>query len=113
MSINIHNITHKQGTVFIEEVTVLNEDETPRDITGATFKGQVRDKYGASAILFSFVFNITDAANGVFTYSLPATFFTTTMIDKRTMVYDVEMTLAGSAEDMFGGTFTVLPGVSK
>lgn len=66
------DIRIKQGATFEAGITI-DENGSPVDITGWTFRGQIRPTYSSSTLTVSFTIAITDALNGEALMSLTAT----------------------------------------
>lgn len=52
------------------EVTATGSDGLPLNLTGCTFRGQIRRKPTNTPVVVAFTFNVLDAVNGVFEFSL-------------------------------------------
>lgn len=110
------NFDIPQGADFLYTITLYNDDETPINLTGYTFRGQARKAYKSSKIEFSFVFallnQLTDT--GSFTMALPDTFYPGVMESELSFVYDVEMvSSSGVITRVISGTVTVIPEVTR
>lgn len=80
-------------------------DEVAVDITGATFRMHGRETVGGSVTVdFSSYLSIVSAGAGHFRLTVP--YATTAAYTFTTLFYDVEMTLSGVRETLFGGTIT-------
>lgn len=114
MSINTLDLKADQGSTWRRSLTIKDETGTPKDITGHTFRGMVRQRYEDKSPLFSFTFTITDALNGVVEMLLPANFYPSVMSSTITGVYDVELVYpGGEVERLFGGKFTIYPEATR
>jgi hypothetical protein len=61
----------KRGDSFNLSGTVTDADDLPVDLTGYTITSQLRSQTGA--LIQTFTVTVTDAANGLYTISAPAT----------------------------------------
>ena len=52
-------------------VYLVDDNDTPIDLTGCTFGGEIKKTYKDSAIIAPIPITITDEAGGVFTFGLP------------------------------------------
>lgn len=113
MSVNNLNLKHKKGTNFKRSISITNDDGTPRNITGCTFRGQVKRSALEANSICDFTFTLTDAVNGKVDVKLPATFFTDKIGVNLVCYYDIEMVLPDlSVEDVMGGYFTIMPEIT-
>lgn len=85
------------GTFGPFAVTITNPDNTPVNLTGYTFRGQIRKKPKDTAIVAEFSCVITNPTAGIFTFTIPAT-ITSTIPAGDTInssdskyIYDLEM----------------------
>ena len=82
-----------QGSTFLDTITLKNVDNTPFDLTNYSVRGQLR-KSVSSSTATNFNCNVTDAANGVFTFALTAA-QTAALVTQNYMpsiyVYDIEI----------------------
>jgi hypothetical protein len=93
---NYHKLTIHQAASFRYQGTLKNDDGTPVDITGASFRGEVRKTY-SSAVIFSFSFQIIDAPNGIF--EVTATDETTSALSENA-IYDWFIDWSNGDSDM-------------
>lgn len=114
MNDDVFNLDIKQGASFLAQASILNEDETPIDISGKTFKGQVRKTYDSKEIEWEFEFDIVDGPNGILNISLPPTFYTKKMTTISKFVYDIEMTNSpNNITSIARGVINLIPEVTK
>jgi len=101
-----------QGDNFLMPMTLVNADpgETPIDITGWTFQGDIKPFLGSPTTLASFTINIVSAVDGELAASLsPAQ----TVLLPQNCVYDIEATKADlTIETLLFGRITVLQQVT-
>lgn len=91
MAAGPYELEIEQGVDRIIEITLKDKATSlPIDITGWTFQMQIREKYTSTAILYSPVITITNAAGGVINISLTAT--ATAALPAKALVYDLEGT---------------------
>lgn len=111
----------EQGATFSWALTI-KADDLPVDITGYSFRGQIRDTYSSGAILASFTFTITDATAGQVSMTMTAAETTAITVDPATSyertitnaTYDVEMVdTAGTVFRILEGTALISPEVTK
>lgn len=67
------NLYIEQGATFKRTITVTNSDGTPKDLTGYTFAGQIRELPSSSSALVAFTFSLGGVDNNVITASLTDT----------------------------------------
>lgn len=97
----IYSFDLDKGTTWKVSCQYKDSSCNPVNITGATFAGKIRNGSATGAVVDNFTFAITSAVNGQFDVSLTAA--QTTAFPTGTLVYDVEMTLAGSVYRLFEG----------
>ncbi len=64
------DLTLEQGVTFIDTYQLLNADGTSENITGSTFRGQIRKSPESTTVIATFNGTITDATDGKFQMSL-------------------------------------------
>lgn len=115
------NLSVDQGTHF-KRVLTFTDGATPTpnpiDLTGYSFKGQVRTKFGVATASFDFQFTIRTQSGAdlgkVEMFLEPADTASIALKDVTKFVYDVEMTNASlEVKRVFQGTLTLLPEVTK
>lgn len=89
------NMTIYQGATFYKRFTWKENRRDPIDITGYTFRMQVRPSTDSTEVIEEFSsatgeFYLEDAANGVFVLEIPHT--ETKLMDFDRGVYDIECT---------------------
>ncbi len=99
----------KQGATFEAEVTYLQPDGTPVNLTGWTARSQMRKHAGHPAVLAEFTVTIVDAVAGKMRLSLTAAQTTNIWSSG---VYDVELVNGAVVDRLVGGAVTVSPGVT-
>lgn len=73
MQVDEWNPTIKQGATFQKQVTWLQSNGSPVDLTSYSIRGKIKRKASDPKELVSFICTITDATNGIFTISLTST----------------------------------------
>ena len=84
----VRDITIYKGDTYTHEVRIKNSANTAINITGRTYKAQMRKSKASDEIVISFTTTITDAANGLVTFSLTAG--NSSNINVGTYYYDFE-----------------------
>lgn len=65
------DLTIRQGATFGPyRCTITNPDDTPVDLAGSDFRGQIRKRALDTAVAATIAVSITDAANGKFEWGL-------------------------------------------
>lgn len=112
-----YNITLDQGTDHKLLLTLTDNSNTPINLDGYQFAGQVRTSFGVQTVSFSFTFNPLNqnTSPGKIWAQIPAPATAALSIIQRTSyVYDVEMTnILGEKTRLFQGRITVNPEVTK
>ena len=106
------NLVVDQGADFSNNLTVTTDGSTAYDISGLTFRAQMRPSYESSTLTAEFTTAIVTATSGI--YKLSLTDVQTKAISSGRYVYDVLMTLADSTiEVVHKGILTVNPRVTQ
>jgi len=102
------NIVIDQGTTFASDISILDENEDPIDLTGYLARGQIRKTYTSTTAV-----NFTTAlAEGVLVLSLTAN--QTANIVSGRYVYDVELVdTTNTVVRILEGIVTITPEVTK
>jgi hypothetical protein len=117
------DLTCEQGTTFKRTITLYQDTAkaVPVDLTGFTFRGQIRSSAKATgAPTAAFLCAITNATGGAFSISLTAeqTSAIPTIGESysvmKAYVYDLEMVAGdGTVSRLLNGAFNVSPEVTK
>lgn len=110
-----------QGENYAIQLVIKDQAGDPIDITGDTFEGQIRDKYDASSIAATFVFENGPSTGSLFvklsseaTGDIPCA--PGTMQNKRPVtefVYDIERHSSGAVTRILEGSAFVSPEVTR
>lgn len=101
-----------QGTDFSTTLDLIADDGSPIDITGYTFKGQIRKSYTSANATANLVITITDAANGNTEITIDSA--NTSNISFGRYVYDViAKDTSNTTSRIVEGIVTVTPRVTK
>lgn len=101
-----------QGATFSKSLYFTTEDGSPVDLTGYTFRGQLRVDYDDVNPQATFVCSVVDAAAGVLSVSLADT--VTAALEPGVLKYDLEMVRPnGTVLRLIQGKATVDPEVTK
>lgn len=104
-------LTIDQGSTFQASVNLANDDETPIDVTGYTFKSQIRKSYYSTTSTANLNVTVVEAVNGKLVLSLPSD--QTANIKAGRYLYDLKMTSGNTITRVIEGIITVTPQVSK
>ena len=99
-----------QGSDFITEMTLENDNGTAMNLFSFTVYSQFRKSYNSN-VGYSFIAAVTDPSNGKFTLSLPGT--TSSSIKPGRYLYDVEITNSVSKTRVVEGVITINPEITK
>lgn len=99
-----------QGSDFVTEMTLENDNGTAMNLSGFTVYSQFRKSYN-STVGYSFITNVTSPINGKFTLSLPGSISST--IKPGRYLYDVEITNNISKTRVVEGIITINPEITK
>ena len=100
------------GATFSVQITVKNDDGTPKNLANHTITSQLRKSYYSSTAN-SFTISITDSSNGNIAMTMTAA--NTANLRAGRYVFDVEMndTANSTITRIFEGIATVLPNVTR
>lgn len=100
-----------QGSDFVTEITLQNDDGTPMSLVGFSIYSQFRKSYG-STVGYAFNAQISDAAEGKFKLSLSGV--TSSSIRPGRYLYDVEISNSvPSKSRVLEGIITINPEITK
>ena len=106
------NLVVDQGADFSKNLTVTTDGSTAYDISGLTFRAQMRPSYDSSTLTAEFTTSIVTATSGI--YKLQLSDVQTKAISSGRYVYDVMLTLSDSTiEVVHSGIITVNPRATK
>lgn len=101
-------------TVTIEEPPTPGATPVPVDLTSParTYVGQLRKSANATAIIYTFDIDMTDAASGSFTFSIPESITAELTGEYH---YDIEQTISPSSSPrtILAGTITFSPDITR
>lgn len=118
------NIEIEQGASFYRLLTVKDNSGTPIDLTGYTFRGQVRSKYSDASILAAFTFTILNQVSATGQVEMTMTDIVTAGIPVASVsdnsrpstpgIYDVEMVSgSGTVTRLLEGSADISPEVTR
>lgn len=120
MAAGTYDITIEQGTTFALYLTIKNSDGSPKDLTGYTIAGKIRQSALSASVVQTFTCAVTDASAGQVTVSLTAVQTAALPTsggaydELTTYVYDIETTSGSSVvERLLQGRVFVSPEVTK
>jgi hypothetical protein len=99
------NITIYKGDTYVHEVRIKNSENVNTDITGRTYKAQIRKSRSSDAIVLNFDIVITDAQNGIIRMSLSPE--NTSVVSSGTYFYDFEEKNQDIVTTLMSGKVTV------
>jgi hypothetical protein len=126
MAAGSYEMSIEQGAAFSLLLTITDSEAARVDLTGHTFRGQIRKTYSSTDIVVSFTFTLSDqtsgATRGQVTVSLTATQTAAITVDAASgqtrpetkYIYDIESeTGAGVVTRWLQGLVKVSPEVTK
>ena len=105
------NFSITRGDTETVVVNITTNGSTPVDITGRTYRAQLRSTKDSGVISASFTCTITDAPDGQVTCVLSAA--STAGLTPGTYYWDFEENNAGVITTIIAGTVTVLADVTR
>ena len=107
-----YNFSIDQGATLLKTIAIQSAPGVALNITGYTFRGQMREDYDSATVVATFAITITNAATGTIQVSLTDTI--TAAITAGTYLYDIEyVDPAGSVTRLLEGKATVKPEVTR
>jgi hypothetical protein len=101
-----------QGATFQYNLDLKNKDQSPLNVTGATFSGQIRKSYYSTTATADLNITVANTTNGNVVISMSSA--TTSAIKAGRYVYDVKMLdNANTTTRILEGIVTVTPQVTK
>jgi hypothetical protein len=121
MAAGRYDLTIEQGATFSRQVTWQNEDGSAVNLTGYALAGKLRRKTSDQQAIATFTCTITNAGNGIFTFSLTATqtaslpvaYSQTSEKELLECVYDIEASISGTVYRLLEGVAYISPEVTK
>jgi len=106
------NLEIDQGSDFVTQMILENDDGTPMNLTGISVYSQFRKSYN-STVGYSFTSTMVDALNGSFKLSLSGT--TSSTIKPGRYLYDVEIlnTLNNTKNRVVEGIVSINPEITR
>lgn len=105
------DLTITRGDTETLVVTITADGSTPIDITGRTYRAQVRSQQDSTTIKGSFVCVVTAGASGQVTCTLPAT--VSSSLSAGLYFWDLEENASGVISTILSGNVTVLADVTR
>lgn len=100
-----------QGSDFVAEFTLENDDETPIDLNGFTVYSQFRKSYGATTG-YTFTTDVVNSAQGKITLALSGN--DSSEIKPGRYLYDVEIrSISGVKTRVVEGILTINPEITR
>lgn len=105
------DISIYQGDSYTHETRIKNSANTAINISGRTYTAQIKRSKGSDSVVASFTTSITDAANGILTFSMTSS--NTANIASGIYYYDLEETNGATITTLMGGKVTVIGDISN
>jgi len=105
------DLTITRGDTETLVVTITSDGSTPVNITGRTYRAQIRSSQESTTIKASFTCTVTSGANGQVTCTLSATDSATLPVG--IAYWDLEETASGVVSTILAGNVTVLADVTR
>lgn len=100
-----------QGSDWVTEITLENDDSTPMNLNGYLVFSQFRKSYGSS-VAYNFTASVTNAAQGKIQLVLPG--IASSSIRAGRYLYDVEIfNIHGGKTRVVEGIVTINPEITK
>jgi hypothetical protein len=110
---NVIDLEVIQGTALTIYLTITDDSNVATDLTGFTFRGQIRPEYTSSKA-YDFTCTVEDAVNGEAKCVLPYdTFNTLKFNEPLNYVYDIEQVNGGTPNQIQRGRAVIYPKATK
>lgn len=100
-----------RGDTEVINVTIVNPDSTPVNLTGDTFASQIRYNRDDNTIAASFSCVVTNPTGGIVTLTLSAA--ASSALNDGLAYWDLQRTSGGSVSTIVAGKCTVLADVTR
>lgn len=107
------NLTITRGDTETLIITIKNSASVPTDITGRTYRAQIRATKDAATIAAAFTCVVTDAVNGVVTCTLTPGQTSTLSVGTQFWDFEETITAGNIVTTIVAGTVNVLADVSR
>jgi hypothetical protein len=107
----LRNITIYKGDSYLHEVRIKNAANTAINISGRSYRVQMRKSKASREVILSFDIAVVNAANGIIRFSLEPE--DTANIPAGTYYYDFEETNLGYVTTLMGGKMVITGEVSR
>lgn len=105
------DLTITRGDTETLVVTITTDGTTPVNITGRTYRAQIRSSQDSTTIKASFTCTVTSGANGQLTCTLSAT--DSSALPVGIAYWDLEENASGTISTILSGTVTVVADVTR
>jgi hypothetical protein len=106
-----HNLKFVRGDTQDFTITLTEDGTTPRNITGCTYRAQIRTDADASSVSGEFSCTVTDPTTGVVRLVLSAS--TSASLPDTVLYWDFEQNNGGVVTTLIHGKCTVLGDVTR
>lgn len=106
----VYPLTVRVGDTETISFTLL-DDGSPVDVTGRTYRGQVRSTAASTAVLATFSCSVTNGTAGQFSCTLSAA--TTGALSAGQAVYDIEETFGSVVNTLLQGPVFIVQDVTR
>lgn len=105
------DLTITRGDTETLVVTITTDGSTPVNITGRTYRAQIRQKKDSTSIAASFTCTVSNGSSGQLTCTLSATL--SSALAAGLYFWDLEETASGVVSTILAGDVTVLADVTR
>jgi hypothetical protein len=105
------DLTITRGDTETLVVTITADGSTPVDITGRTYRAQIRTQQDSTTVKAAFTCTVTGGASGQVTCILSAT--TSSTLSAGLYFWDLEENASGVVSTILSGNVTVLADVTR
>lgn len=114
MAAGKYNFIIEQGATFTRQVTWKDSSGAAINLTGYTIAGKIRKNYSDNVAIATLTCTVTNAASGIFTFSLTATQTAALFAGGDTVgVYDIEATTGSTVYRVLEGVVNIKPEATR
>ena len=106
-----HNLKFMRGDTQDFTITLTEDGTTPRNLTGCTFRAQIRTDKDATSVAGEFTCTVPTPSNGVVRLVLSAS--VSASLPDETLYWDFEQTLGGVVTTLVAGKCVVVGDITR
>lgn len=109
MAARKYNFTIEEGATWSKTCRLTNTAKAPIDLTGNSFRGQIKSSATSDIVIMGITFAITGALNGTFNITIPTNEPTNSIFPSRCFYYVEWIKSNGDVVRLLQGTIRISP----